>query len=201
MDNSMQKVQLFLLLTLLVCGAAYSHPHVFIDTKVQIRFSVVGLSGFIVEWVFDDMFSSTIIADYDGNRNGTFESDETAAVQDGAFSNLRHYNYFILLVASNNEELEIENVRDFKAEITQGKVQYAFYVPLEIEAEVQEKEIKIGVFDNTYFCDVAYANDSPVTINGHEAIDSRYRLVKEAEKAYWGGQIVPQVIVLRFKKK
>ena len=190
-----------MLLTLLVCGAIYAHPHVFMDTRVRIHFGEVGLIGFTVEWGFDDMFSSTIIADYDRNRNGIFEKDENNAVREGAFANLRHYNYFILLAAGRNEELEIETVLDFRAAIARGKVQYTFFVPFEIEAEAQEKEIKIGVFDDTYFCDVVYADDSPVTLNGHEAIEFRYQLVKDAEKAFWGGQIIPRVIVFQFKKK
>jgi ABC-type uncharacterized transport system substrate-binding protein len=185
---------------LVVTGVAHSHPHIFIETKVQINFNDTGLVGFRVDWVFDDMFSSTISTDYDRNRNGAFESDEIDAVREGAFSNLRNYNYFILLV-SENREVEIEEVQDFKAEIIKSKVRYSFFIPFKIEADSRLREIKIGVFDDTYFCDVKYAEESPVVINGRGSIDSSYRLVKDTENAYYCGQIIPKVILLQFKKK
>ncbi len=166
----------------------------------HINYNDAGIIGFRLDWIFDDMFSSTISTDYDRNRNGAFESDEVDAVREGAFSNLRNYNYFILLV-SENREVEIEEVQDFKAEIIKSKVRYSFFVPFKIEADSRLREIKIGVFDDTYFCDVEYAEESPVVINAHVSIDSSYRLFKDAENAYWCGQIIPKVILLQFRKK
>ena len=200
MENSVRKILLIAVFILAVSGIVYSHPHVFIDAKIQIFFHETGFAGFKVEWIFDDMFSSTIITDFDKNKNGTFEVDEIDAVREGAFSNLRNYNYFILLV-SRNKRVVIESVEDFNAEIIQGKVGYNFFVPFETRADSQKKVIKIGVFDATYFCDVVFADESPITIYNHVAIESSYRLVKDASHAYWGGQITPHVILLQFNKR
>lgn len=200
MQNGSKKFLSSILLLIIVTVIANSHPHVFIDTKVQIAFKDSGLIGFKVEWLFDDMFSSTIIMDYDRNGNGVFEHGEIDAVQKEAFSNLRNFNYFILLV-SNKEEVDIDAVKDFQAEIIQGKVQYSFFVPFKIDAGPRSREIKIGVFDDTYFCDIAYAENSPVIIDNRGAISSSYRLIKDAGNAYWGDQIIPQVILLQFRKK
>ena len=146
------------------------------------------------------MFSSTIIYDYDSDENGIFDRSETETVEEMAFSNLQNYNYFIYL-ANGNREIEIEKVDNFAVEKVEEKVRYIFFVPFKAKAANRTTEIKIGVFDNTYFCDVIYVEENPVTIIGNASIESSFRLVEDAENAYWGEQIIPKVILLQFKKK
>jgi len=60
----------------------------FIDTKVEIVFEAHGLAGFTIDRLCDEMFSSTIIYDYDADRDGTFSRSETKEIEEFAFSNL-----------------------------------------------------------------------------------------------------------------
>ncbi len=72
-----------------------SHPHVFIHTAVDAVFDDEGLAGFQVRWLFDEMLSSMILMDYDQNDNRRFEPSEVKALEEGAFSNLKNFHYFV----------------------------------------------------------------------------------------------------------
>ena len=46
----------------------------FIDSWVTVVFDEKGLEGFKIRWVFDEMFSSMMIMDFDTSQNGRFEA-------------------------------------------------------------------------------------------------------------------------------
>ena len=91
----------FLVLLLVACFAAggirlsHAHPHVFIDSWVTVVFDEKGLAGFNIRWVFDDMFSSMMIMDFDVSKNGRFELPEIKDIEKCGFSNLKKFGYFV----------------------------------------------------------------------------------------------------------
>jgi ABC-type uncharacterized transport system substrate-binding protein len=191
---------------LLVCGGlcgasvpyALGHPHVFIENSFTFVFTGGRLEGIAVTWIFDEMFSASIITGNDRNRNGKFEEQEIKMVEKGAFSNLKNFNYF-LFIDTGEGRRKIGTVRDFRAEIRGRKLVYRFFVPLDIAASATEKALTAGCFDNTYFCDVTYAKDDPVTVKADERTYVSWELVKDRKNAYWGGTIVPRVVRLKFR--
>jgi ABC-type uncharacterized transport system substrate-binding protein len=169
------------------------------ENSVTFLLNGSGLEGVELKWSFDEMFSSMIIADYDGDMNGTFEPAEVKAIKEGAFSNLSNFNYF-LLIKYDKKNFPIKTVKDFKAEIVNNKLIYIFTVPFPIPATVEYKEFKIGVFDNTYYCEISFRETDAIQIKGNAAIKHEYALLDDKTNAYWGGQIIPQVIRLKIRK-
>ena len=182
------------------CLDLFPHPHVFVDSSFVLHFDKEGFSGFQVRWVFDEIFSSMIIADYDGNRNKIMEPKEISAVKDGAFKNLINFNYFTFIKFKNQKQI-IKTVDNFTAEIIKDKIIYSFFVPVKMAARKSFHEVKLGSFDETYYCDIVYAESNLVTIKSDPDIESKYEIVDETDSAYWGGQIIPKVILLKFKKQ
>ncbi|MBW7957044.1 MAG: DUF1007 family protein [Deltaproteobacteria bacterium] len=78
----------------MLAPSAWSHPHMSIDNSVTAVFDANGLAGFRLEWTFDEMSSSIFILDFDVNKNGRLEKSEIAALEKGAFSNLKNFEYF-----------------------------------------------------------------------------------------------------------
>ena len=65
--------------TLFLCfftAAAFSHPHLFIDVMVKFMLTDSTLSGFNVFWDMDEMYSASLIDEFDINRNNRFEKEE-----------------------------------------------------------------------------------------------------------------------------
>ncbi len=76
------------LLAALTClaapDAAGAHPHIFIDTSIEVVFTETGqASGFRITWAYDDLYSLTYLAEngFDPDFDGLLTAEELASVQ------------------------------------------------------------------------------------------------------------------------
>ena len=196
-----QKIFWFIILCLLLIpGSVFAHPHVFIDNTITIVFDQKGLAGIKAKWVFDEMFSSMIIHDYDGNKDGAFNVAEIKKIKNGAFSNLKNFHYFTY-IKIDGKKFEVKFVRDFSSSLDNNRVIYTFFIPCHVLASSSQKEIKISIYDNTYYVDVALAGKNPVHFEHTSHIDCQHKIVDNTKNPYYYGQIFPQEIILKFRKK
>lgn len=180
--------------------AAYGHPHIFIEASITFVFENDGLKGVRVVWLFDEMFSASIIMDFDANKNRVFEIQEINAVRLGAFSNLANFGYF-LHAEIGGVKIPVKSVTDFSAGIIGGRLSYTFFVPLRVDAADGGNSACVACFDDTYFCDIRYVKKDPVRLENEAGFVCFWELVDDKKNAYWGGMIVPKKIELKFRKK
>ncbi len=188
------------ILTFLALNATvWAHPHVWIYGAIIIYFDKDGLSGFKQEWVLDEMFSQMIIHDYDSNQNRKFEPEEVKKVYEGAFINLRNFNYFTHVKIDGNP-FEVEFVKDFNVKLVKDSIVYHFFVPCHVKSVSSFKEVRIAVYDESFYTNITILTDQIFlkNDNGHEC---SHKIEKNKEDAYYYGQIYPEEIVLRFRKK
>ena len=176
-----------------------AHPHVFIDTSVTVVFDQKGITGFRIEWEFDEMFSAMIIQDFDEDYDSSFSSAEIENIEQNAFSNLKNFHYFTY-ISWKGGEYDGKKIEDFYAAISGGTLIYRFFVPCRISAVDKEKEVKVWVYDDSYYCDVGYAENAPVNIEGAEGYNLRYEIVKDESIEYYYGQVCPLQLRLLFGK-
>lgn len=100
-----------------------AHPHIFIDTKVAVEKEKI-----IISWVFDEMSSSILIADYDKNKNKALEQNEIDFMEKDHFRPLENYNFFAAIF-ENGKESGIKTYTTFNASIENGKLVYRFDIP------------------------------------------------------------------------
>ncbi len=155
---------------------AYGHPHVFIDTSISVQFNDHGLSGFKVEWVFDAMFGSRLIADYDRDKNGRLDMAESAEIEQKAFSNVRKFNYFTYIYIGNKRH-DIVTVSHFQTSVLDKTLQYTFFIPFERAWNEIDGNIWIGFFDKTNFCDFQFNAEKPFSISAPQNIDIGAKIV------------------------
>ena len=135
-----------------------AHAHVWIHMGIIVHFDKDGMTGFKEEWVFDEMFSNMIIHDFDKNQNGRLESSEVKEIHKGAFSNLKNFDYFTH-VKINGKPFRVTFVKDFHAKIVKNIVVYHFFVPCHIKAILSYKEIRIGVYDKSFYTNINLIKD------------------------------------------
>jgi len=75
-------------------GAAFSHPHIFVQAKLKLDFSGDRFSGVIQRWEFDELFSAAASADYDSNKNGTLDPAEGNTLWEEVIQPWKKFNYF-----------------------------------------------------------------------------------------------------------
>ena len=175
------------------------HAHVWIHNGVIVHFDEEGMAGFKQEWVFDEMFSHMIIHDFDKNQNGKLEPMEVKEVHKGAFSNLRNFDYFTH-VKINGKPFKVQFIKDFNAKIVKGRVVYHFFVPCHIKATSSYKEVRIGVYDKSFYTSITLLKDQ-IFFENQTAYDHHHKVQLNKVEPYYYGQIYPEEIVLRFRKK
>ncbi len=190
---------LALMLLLGFRGVSWSHPHVFFDSTVTVVFDEKGITGFKITWVFDEMFSSMMIHDFDTNGNGRFEASEGESLRKGAFSNLRHFDYFVHITIGD-ALFKVKYVTDFSADIMEDTMIYRFFVPCHIRATGTFKEVCLSVYDRTFYCSV-FLSEDPVTYENGAPYQIEQSIETNSDKAYYYGQIYPEEIKVRFKQK
>jgi len=194
------KISLLCLLLLYVPSFLQGHPHIFIDNKITIVFDQKGLAGFNLDWVFDKVFSASIIHDFDLNGDGIFSKTEIAAIKENAFSNLSNFNYFCFITI-NGSVFRVQYVTDFSAAVRDKRVIYKFFVPCHVQGITEFKMVTAAVYDETYFTDIIFDPEEAVRIENGNFFEHSYTLAENKKRAYWGGQIIPTEICLSFRKK
>lgn len=183
---------------LMAAQTVHAHPHVFIDARLDVQFSADGLSGIQVEWLFDAMFGSSLIADYDRNKNGRFDTEEIALIEKQAFSNLVNFNYFTYLINGDRRH-DVRQVSDFKASIIGKTVLYAFFIPFTLNWDEIDGTLVIGFFDKTNYCDFQFIADKPFSVSASPDIDIVAKIV--ANRDGWVRNRAFEELRLQYKKR
>lgn len=178
---------------------AWPHPHVFVSGSAKLSFDEKGLAGFHVQWVFDEMYSSTVVLDYDRNGNGRFEPTEVAALQKDVFMPLREFDFFTH-IKIDGKPFEVSYVTGFTPEIRDGALVCRFFAPCHVPAGGSFREVKLSLYDQSFYHSVTLERD-PVTYENHGSYEVRHRIAKNREDAYYYGQVYPEEITLMFRRR
>lgn len=184
-----------------ISNISTAHPHVFINAFLSIDFNDSGVCGIGVKWDFDEMFTELMLEEYDTDANGVFDENEQQRLYNEAFVNLKEYGFFTKIFVGD-KRLEYSKTKNFKASIKDGQMIYEFYIPLSINIPSDSyKLINIYSYDETYYMDVYLDEIRPVTYRNNDKFDLSYRVEEDENMAYYFGQIYPQFIHLKVKKK
>jgi len=90
----MHFIQRLFLCVLLCVGLAEAHPHIFVDASVELLFDASGFIGVRNHWVFDEMYSTALLASVDSTRSGNLGSKAEAHLRGSIAASLRGFHYF-----------------------------------------------------------------------------------------------------------
>lgn len=182
---------------LLLAGAspAGAHPHVWIDAVVTFAFKDGRIVAIRQEWTFDEVFGDAIIGQFDTNKDKKFDAKELAALQLGAFANLREFDYLSHL-SVDDKAVPTKTVTGFTARVEKGKLVYSFTLPVEPGIDPLKGRVALGLYDSSYFVDVQTGGRGGVKYEGIGAMDCRADLAENTRKPIYGGQIFPMEMYL-----
>lgn len=148
----------------------YAHPHLFIDAETTVQRKDANTITVTAYWVFDVIYSQSLILDFDSDQSGDFEAVEDDILYDYAFINIAAFNYFTYLVSGSNFT-SIDSVTSFDAGIKDDHMTYLFtfdvYAP-------EGSELFISYFDETNFTAFEMTNLKSTNIEfewGHKQLD------------------------------
>lgn len=179
----------------------FAHPHVFIANTMRVVFDGHYLDHIEFQWVFDDLFSSMLLTDFDRNHTGHFTAAEAAAIKKGAFDNLRNYHYF-LAFSIDGRPIRLPPIEHFVPSISNGALVYDFSLPLRLEIEKNiAHTVGIVIYDDTYYVAFDIMKVAYVALESDTDVDCGVSIEKTKVKAVWPGQYMPDQVVLRMKGK
>ncbi len=166
---------LFIIIMVLMLPVPLSaHPHMFIDMKLKPVFSEGKFLGTWVNWLFDMVFTTSVLMDNGLKLGCPFTDEDVETIKNTAFANLLNYNYFTFF-KTEEEITPARHFRDFTPFFSEKRLGYQFFLPYEGPAPEAE-EIRIAVYDETFFCDIAFTEENPVEIESPQASEIRWKL-------------------------
>lgn len=181
----------------LLAGAvpADAHPHVWVTAQATVVMEAGKVTAVTQRWGFDEIFSDFVKTEYDADGNGTFDGEETRAVAEGAFASLAEFG-FLTHLRVGGEVRPAGGFRDFKVTLEGGRAVYDFTLPLAQPVDPVAQPVTLGLYDDTFYIDVAFSAERPVTFaGGGERCAAELR--EDAEHPIYYGMVNPIVADLR----
>lgn len=175
---------------LIAAGHARAHPHVFIDNTATFVFDQRGIASIRLRWVFDEIFSASIISQFDKNKDKKFDDEELKALKAGAFDNLQNFDYFTHLTL-DDKPVPTRRVTGFTATIEKGQLVYEFTVHLDQAVDPRRQRLVLGVYDVEFFVDIDVNGKDAVRFEGGAGIVCKTNVLENPRKPIYGGAMFP----------
>ncbi|AUG54952.1 ABC transporter [Thalassospira marina] len=172
--------------------AAFAHPHVWIDSQATMIFSEHKITSIRMVWIFDDMFSLTVMDQFDHNHDRRFFDQENDEVRDNAFVALADIG-FLTYLRRNEEVVKVAGFHDFVADITDdGRVKYSFTLDLAEPVDPVADQIGLSVYDSEFFIDVGFAQKDPILFSGNDGLTCSYKMGEDDKHRIYFDMVSPQ---------
>ncbi|WP_378948908.1 DUF1007 family protein [Mesorhizobium sp. ANAO-SY3R2] len=144
---------------------ASAHPHVFAEARLDV---MLGTDNTVKSlrhlWRFDDLFSSTVLMEFDKNSDLKLDDSELAEVSKTVFESIGEYNYFQVITA-DGKDVAMKPPANLMAYFEDQQLIILF------EAEPKEPlklagKIGFGVYDPTFYTALEFTEDANLTAAG-----------------------------------
>jgi ABC-type uncharacterized transport system substrate-binding protein len=144
---------------------AQAHPHIFVDASFE---AVAGADGSLGEvrdsWHFDEVFSSSVLLDFDKNGNSTLDPAELAAVGKTVGNSLAKYNYYTSITI-NGKAVPLARPDAVRADYKDGSLILTFSQK-PVEKTALKGLIIFGVYDPTLYTALDFDKDTDLKTSG-----------------------------------
>jgi ABC-type uncharacterized transport system substrate-binding protein len=160
-----------LLATLIVLGfaaPAAAHPHVWVKSTSELIYAPDGsITGIRHHWVFDDMFTAFAVQGLEAKEKGRFTREELAPLAKVNIESLKEYDYFTFATADGKKAPFVDPAPDYSLDYKDEILTLNFTLPF--QQPVKAKDLKVEIYDPTYFIDFELAKDAPAKLVGAPA--------------------------------
>jgi len=142
-----------------------AHPHVFVDQKLHFISDGNTCIAVELEWLFDSMFSATILEDTHITKKGELSVAEQASIKKTYFDNLKYYNFFTKL-SVDGKARKLPTPENFESWLSDGRVGYRFRFPIKPAFGPGKHKVEVLVVDETYFTDFTPLDQMITSVRG-----------------------------------
>ena len=155
---------LFLMLfsaTSLATISVSAHPHVFAQAKMSLVLNANGtVEKLTHHWVFDDLFTSTVLVEFDKNQDLKLDADELKEVQKTIVDSLGDYNYF-QTIQNNGSDVKMARPPNLTASIDDQTLVITFESKPEKILPLHGS-VSFGIYDPTFYTAIDFVEDGDI---------------------------------------
>lgn len=156
---------------------ALAHPHVFVDASLTV---IANDDGTVKElrnvWRFDDVFSSSVLMDFDKNADLKFSHDELEELAQTIHDSLADYSYFTF-ITQNGKQIEIAPPDKLHTDFKDERLLVFFAVKPKTPMKIKGK-LSFGVHDPTLYTAIDFAKDTDLVAQGPAFAACKHQVVR-----------------------
>lgn len=173
----MQRLVMAGLATLLAPALAVAHPHIFAEARLEIVSNDKGEIGELRNvWRFDELFSASVVLDFDKNSNATLDPEELKEVGQTVLESLSEYNYYTTIF-DNGKSVKVNKPESITVDYKDNQLLMMFAVK-PAEAMPLKGKLSFGVYDPTMYTAMDFPTDDDLTVVGEKIQACEHQVVR-----------------------
>jgi len=144
---------------------AGAHPHVFAEARLEVVIGDNGISELRHVWRFDELFSATVLLEFDADADLKMAPEELEEVGKIVHESLGDFNYYTF-VDRDGKEVAIVAPDRINVDYQDGQLLMFFAVQPEDDLPLAGK-LSFGVYDPTMYTAIDFINDSDLVVEGN----------------------------------
>ncbi|MFN3508196.1 MAG: DUF1007 family protein [Allorhizobium sp.] len=144
---------------------AFSHPHIFAEARVEI---IAANDGTLQElrnvWRFDDIFSSSVLMDFDKNSDLKLDHSELNEIAKTIRESLGDYSYFTF-ITKDGASSEVAKPEVFNVDFKDNQLLVFFVAKPKAPMKIGGR-MTFGVYDPTLYTAIDFAKDEDMMVEG-----------------------------------
>ncbi|MDF1633840.1 DUF1007 family protein [Mycoplana sp. MJR14] len=169
---------------LLIAGAAWllpavamAHPHIFAEARLEV---VAGDDGTVSElrnvWRFDEMFSSSVVLDFDKNSNLKLDPDELAEVGQTVLESLEEFHYYTT-ITEDGKDVKVGKPDAINVDFKDGQL-LMFFTVKPGQTMPLKGRMTFGVYDPTMYASMDFPTDDNMVVIGEKFSACKHQVVR-----------------------
>ena len=144
---------------------ALSHPHIFAEARVEIVSTDDGMLKELRNvWRFDDIFSSSVLMDFDKNSDLKLDHGELSEIANTIRDSLGDYSYFTF-ISKDGASSEIAKPEIFNVDFKDNQLLVFFVAKPKTPLKIGGR-MTFGVYDPTLYTAIDFAKDEDMVVEG-----------------------------------
>lgn len=152
----------------LAVSQANAHPHVFVEASIEIVRNDKGeFSELRQVWRFDELFSSTLLLDFDKNASGKLEAEEISEITSVVAKSILEYDFYTA-IRSGKDVVEFYPPDGIGGYMEGGQMIMFLSVEPAKPYKFGNEPLRVSASDTSYY--VAFdMKDENITVSGPKA--------------------------------
>jgi ABC-type uncharacterized transport system substrate-binding protein len=161
---------------------ALAHPHVFAEARLDVDVDAKGnVAALKHVWRFDDVFSSTVLVEFDKNSDLKLDESELKDVSNTVYESLAEYDYF-QMVTVDGKDVAMQKPERLIASFENNQLMIVFQSKPKEALKLRGK-VDFGVYDPTFYTAIDFIEDDQMAVNGMPASCTRSVIRPDPDEA------------------